>query len=264
MKVSSQYIIDAVPKIKDIDLNLVYKIENKLLSDHIKDGITEEEIKTILDFVISEARKLLEEIFYIDISDNPLTNKCDLVQAMIGHVLEKLGAYVRIASTQEVIDKSVEGHSFLIVSFPLKKDNEVIEKFYIIDPTYRQFFLKENCRDTKYFIKDNHILIAPHPGYYYLHNQDMIPIAIRIIEDGYIVLDDITAKAYGDSFYVTHRGYSNSFDQNKKTNISGSIYINSFLKAKSQYSKSEEELRKYMVYIPTPSEILYKNVVISK
>jgi hypothetical protein len=179
---------------------------------------------------------------HIDILNNPLVNKCDLTQAIVGQSLEKMGADVKMLDTQKAINSDVIGHSFLVVGLPIKSQSGIEEKFYLVDPTYRQFFLSENCSASKYLIKDNMILIALDPEYYYLHHHDKMWIASKIIEEGYIELDNESAKTYGDSFYVTHRGYSTNIDQKKESLVSGNIYAKSFLKTNTDYSLTNEEL----------------------
>lgn len=264
MSSNYKYITATTPRLKNIDTNFILECENKLhniISNSSMEGLTDIEIKALLDYVINKAREILATVFNIDIVNDPLTNKCDLMQAMVGYALEKMGADVKIIETQKTISSEVEGHSFLIVGFPSQNNGNVVEKFYLVDPTYRQFFLNENCSDSKYLIKDKMILIAPHPGYYYLYNKEMMPIAEKIISDGYIELTSDSAKAYGDSFYVTHRGYKNNFDQDRKTTIMGDIYTKAFLKGKSKYSISEEDLSKNGLQIITPIEEQNKSCI---
>lgn len=236
-----EYIINATPKLKSIGFEDLNNSINNLHNSEI----SEIEMQTILDFIISNARMLINRL-NIDVKEDPLTNKCDLMQAMVGQALEKLGINVTKIETQKTISDEVEGHSFLIANFP--------KKSYIVDPTYRQFFLKDNCTESKYFIKDNMILIAPHPGYYYVKNPKDVKIATSIIEDGYIELTEKTAKVYGDSFYTTHRGYSNNFNKTYTTNVSGNVYVNSFLKCNSNYSMTPEDLYKSGLEIDLPED----------
>ena len=95
---------------------------------------------------------------------------------------------------QNILDCDVHGHSILIL--------EDEEEIYLIDPSYSQFFLKENCHEDKYLINQEKqmVLLTPDPGYYYLNNPHHINIARRIMEKGFIKLNQNTAKVYFDSF----------------------------------------------------------------
>ncbi len=131
-----------------------------------------------------------------------LIDFCDSLEHMI-RVLDNIGVnYIKIIDTKKLISSYVESHTSLIVKFG--KD-----KVYLIDPNYKKFFLKENCKKSIYNkseIKNNCIYHSPHPGYYYLQNPKMLPIAEEIIENGYIKLDTLVAKAYAESFFTTRKG----------------------------------------------------------
>lgn len=239
------YTIDATPKLKSISNDIIdeciYKLK-AITTNKDMVAFNDNDANIILDFVINKTWNMIADVLKIDIENNPLTNRCDLIQAIVGQTLEKLNVRVHIVDTQKAINDDVNGHSFLVVGFPICDGNSITEKYYLVDPTYRQFFLKENCCDSKYLIKDNMILLAPDPGYYYLNNPGSLTVASNIIENGYIELNDVTAKIYGDSFYTTRRGYAVDTYHNKDSKISGSIYIKSFLKANNSYSMNSNQL----------------------
>lgn len=245
MKDKFTYIIDTVPKLKNINDNVVDGCIDKLKDITVNNDLVlfnEADAKIILDSVISKTWNMIANVSKIDIENNPLTNKCDLIQAIVGATLKNINAKVYIVDTQKAINSDVCGHSFLVVCFPICDGNKITEKYYLVDPAYRQFFLKENCHDSKYLISGNMILLAPDPGYYYLNNRETIKAASYIIENGYIELNETNAKIYGDSFYTTRRGYVADIYQIKDSKINGNIYIKSFLKANSSYSMNSNQL----------------------
>lgn len=167
----------------------------------------------------------------LDIANNPLINKCDLVRdRIVDYLTINYGNYnleIMPLETQDIIDNDVTGHSILIVSLNNKN--------YLVDPTYSQFFLKENCSKENYMINHERrmVLLAPDPGYYYLTNPSHIKVAKEIIENGVIELTEETAKIYFDSFNKTKRGYSGYLNlTNEAMEISGQVYLNSIAKLK--------------------------------
>ncbi len=209
----NKYIIDFEPLF----------LENNMKND--------KKIETVIEKVINDSfRDLSDEgLINLDMKNNPLSFKCDLIR---DHMLEKfnlLDINATALETQNILDADVSGHSILIIDF----DDEL----YLIDPSYSQFFLKENCNEDKYFI--NHekqmVLISPDPGYYYIKNKDNLHIAKKILENGYIKLNKNSVKVYFDSFYKLRRGYS-GYLQLYENNIelSGQTYLNSILKQKEK------------------------------
>ena len=65
-------------------------------------------------------------------------------------------------------------------------------------------------------------------------------ITSQFLKDGYRILDENIARIYGDSFYNTKVG--TKVEEDTFQSLSGSIYINSFLKGKDKLSKTKDEL----------------------
>lgn len=204
--------------IKESNLTLISKIEEKIINREV---VSEYEITSLLDYVISLTRKKLIKDYNINIKTDSLTNMCDTASLIASQLLKFLGIDTRYLDTQSIINKNVTGHNFLIAIF--NHNNP-----YLIDLSYRQFFLEENCQPNKYKKIDNLIISSPDPGYYYEQNPEHKNIAKTIIEEGYIKLNKETAKIYCDSFYKTKRGYEDPII--KESNISGNIYLNALLK----------------------------------
>lgn len=214
---SSKYIIEFTPK---------FILENQ----------TNNNIESIIEESINKTFKELSQnnLINLDIINNPLTNKCDLVRDKVLYILDKLDYKKRFEllplETQNILDSNATGHSILIASFL----NDRGEKdMYLIDPTYSQFFLKENCTKDKYLINHDKkmVLLAPDPGFYYTINSDKTWLALKLLEKGFIKLNEETAKIYFDSFNKTKRGYSGYLNlTGNPIEISGKVYLNSILK----------------------------------
>lgn len=216
-----KYIIESTPNILNINYEIIESIEDKIKNS---DSITEEETNYLLDYICYETRCKLTN----DLENDSFEFKCDLAQSIICYYLDELGIKYNACMTQKAITNDIVGHSFVI--------SELNNKLYLIDPTYRQFFKEEDNQENNYLEIQNMIVKTPNPGYF-IKEEDKKHI-IPFLKSGYIVLDENTARIYGDSFYNTKTGYT---DKNYKS-INGNIYINSFLKGNETLSKSREEL----------------------
>lgn len=216
------YIMESTPKTVNIDPQIIEILEQKVLS---KEPLTEEEINIFLDYICYETRCK----FTSDINNFSFQFKCDKAQAIITHYLNSLKVEVHPCMTQNVITEDIEGHSFLIAIFNVNGINTP----YLVDPTYRQFFIDDK---KDYILYNSKILRTPSPGYF-IKEEDKTEIQ-KLLINGYHLLDENIARIYGDSFYNTKTGYKRREFQS----ISGNIYINSFIKGHEPLSTSPEEL----------------------
>jgi len=217
--------------------------------DYVTLADIEEKIKNKISISKEEASYFLDNLCYVARHkvNNNMDNfdyKCDIFQVMFYHYFNNLNCQFIPCMTQNVITDNIVGHSFSILK--LIVDDE--EKLILLDPSYIQFFNVNKCNDSNYFVdpnNKNHILLTPDPGYFIKENDKQI-INI-LLSCGYIELDKNVARIYGDSFLNTKCGLI--FDNNYQT-ISGSIYINSFLKGMEPIQKNEETLENLGLRIP--------------
>ena len=89
--------------------------------------------------------------------------------------------------------------------------------------------------DIKNFITINDTVVkAPAPGFFMTRSEEGKRIAKMLIQNGYIDLNDVVAKIYGDSFYYTKTGYIDYSD------IPADIYLNMLLKENTKYADSDD------------------------
>lgn len=220
-----EYIINQKPKQKIIDQTRINEINEKIESNVI---LTPLERELFLQYYIELSRQKLADYLDIDITENPLINRCDLAQHIVGKLLEnnnQIQVYPK--ESQNVFYPTCKGHSFLIC---------IIQNVpYLVDITYRQFFLKQNCSKENYFIKNNKVLIAPDPGFFMINDEESFQIANALVADGYIELTDLVAKKYGDSFYFTKTGDYNYSD------IPGHIYLKNMITENYDYAVNDQK-----------------------
>lgn len=223
-----KYIVDFNPVVIDnIDYETLANVEEKILN---KVAISNEEAEYFLDNICYIARNKINEKM-----DN-YDYKCDLFQSIITYYFRNIDCEVNPCMTQNVISKDITGHSFTVIKLMVERE----EKLFLIDPSYIQFFKKENCQRENYYLSPLYkdvVLLTPDPGYF-IKDEDMLTINY-LLTHGFINLNENVARIYGDSFLNTMRGLKWTKDNRS---ISGNVYINSFLKGNEVLSKSELEL----------------------
>lgn len=217
-----KFIMKSTPKTVNIDSKVIEEIEKEVESNT---PLSTEEINLFLDNICYLTRCK----FTSDFENFSFQFKCDTAQAIITHYLNDLGVETHPCMTQNVITNDIVGHSFLVARFNVMG----MLVLYLIDPTYRQFFTDEK---NDYLTNNGMILKTPDPGYF-IKDEDK-PEIERLLIDGYHILDENTARIYGDSFYNTKTGYTTKDFKS----IKGNIYINSFTKGHEPLSKTKDEL----------------------
>ena len=220
----------SVNVLNEIDFDLISNIEEKLKNSL---SISNDEINYFLSYLCFKVRELLSLKKSKNILDNKFTNQCDSAQSMIYNYLNSLGVESIPVNTNEVIDSNVIGHSFIIAC--------ILDNYYLIDPTYNQFFELEKCLSSNKIVINGTVVKCPDPGYfvndYSLENKEVI---INLLRSGFMKIDYDNLRLYGDSLYKTKTGVS---DANMGSEFMfGSTYLKAFLKSKATLSLSSDEL----------------------
>lgn len=219
-------------KIDNINYGYLREIEDKIRN---RESISKEEAFYFLEYVVYDVRnKIYDE-------EHPnFESKCDLAQSIICYYLNDIGVVNYPCLTNNTIYSSVVGHSYVVATFNVEgKDVN-----YLIDPTYVQFFKKEDCNESKYVVINGYIVITPSPGYF-IKAEDFARISLFNYY-GFDALDEELARIYGNSFYNTM-----TMKKDKKfEELSGDFYINSFLKnGKEKLSKSAQDIVQNGYYV---------------
>lgn len=197
---NESYIIYQEPERKRIDnkkLEIALNHYNEIKNNGFKEGLTDEEIKTLLDYSVENARKSFDNLG-INVKTNSLNGLCELGQALTIMPLENLGLEVTKNSASLCFNYPFN-HVFGTVTFPYQDNGRVIDKTYLIDSTYRQFFSTMRCNEGRYYTEEENtnLKVAPDPGYFITD----IDFAKTLMKDGYIELTKENAKKYGEAFY---------------------------------------------------------------
>src|SRR5574344_2198853 len=151
-----KFIIESTPKKVSYDIYSISEIESKILENI---PLSKSEINYLLDYVCYETRLKFNK----ELDDYDFEYKCDTAQSIICAYLNDLGVINHPCMTQNVITNDIIGHSFLVAEF--NQDGTLVP--YLIDPTYRQFFLTDKCNRNNYiYFGDKKIIKTPDPGYF--------------------------------------------------------------------------------------------------
>ena len=103
------------------------------------------------------------------------------------------------------MENGLGGHAFNSVSIPIKdKNGNVYETSFLIDATYRQFFIRDKYSVSGRFVKDKRFgnKVAPFAGYWCINLPGGRAFAKEILRKGFVELTPENAKIYGDSFIL--------------------------------------------------------------
>lgn len=224
-----EYIVEFNPyDEQNINIDYYAKIEEKILKGASISENEAEDYLRILNYIVRKTiNPRLDNYDY----------KCDLAQSILCQYFKKINCQYNACATHKAITEGIDGHSFTIVTLPVEGER----KSYIMDPTYIQFFHKEKCQSSNYFVSPkfpNKVLLTPDAGYF-IKEEDKEPTEF-LLRYGYIELTPEYARIYGDSFLNTKVGVDITALEFKS--IPGKVYMNSFLKGNENLSKTEEEL----------------------
>ncbi len=187
-------------------------------------------------------RKCLNNDLEDDIREDSLMGCCGLSQGIIYTILKEMGLEARVSNINPTITgENLGGHAFNSVTIPVKQqDGTHIEKNFLIDATYRQFFIRDNFSVSGRYIKDKRFggKASPMAGYWCINLPGGKEFAEEILSSGFVELTPENAKLYGDSFML-ERNMDKKFQERyekgitvpvprKKdliTGISGETYI---------------------------------------
>lgn len=268
-----KFILDTKPvfrKYSDIELMKLATIEQKLKrainenrnNNAIINGINKQETESLLQWVVQNAREAFEMEFDEQLKEASLLGCCGLGQGITGITLQNMNLSPRILNANPNLNTKAGRHAFVVVEIPiLQDDGKISNKPYLVDTTYRQFFLRnEVTTSCGEYIKDNKFggRVAPLAGYWLLHMSGGKQFAEEILSKGFIELTEENAKFYGDSFTLEEKereDYSKVPTRKEmKTGISGKTYIENMLNPirEQEIDYTSEELESWNINTKTP------------
>lgn len=223
---------------KEIDYDLLDESIQRIKNNN---GISEHEAINILNWTVENTKDNLSTILkYLgkDIESDSLASFCEVAQATTLIPLEKIGIKVTKNNASDSF-KYPYNHAFGTASFNIIENDNIIEKTYLIDTTYRQFFTTVKCNEGMYYKKDS---IAPDPGYF--ADEEFAKI---LLMNGYIELNQETAKLYGEPFYKSSLPLnSETFDID---------FYNNIINKSGDYSANQTDIENFNLDLPNSKRI---------
>ena len=206
------YLIDAPIFNDDIDIRDIAALE----SFHRNKGyIPEKYIPLFLNYITYYTRYNLSKGY-----ENPLTSayrfQCSQAANINTELLEKMGMKVKQFNIGDMMGTD-SIHELCEVWVPTMIDGKIKEKKYILDPTFRQFCIKEENRYERYDEEPRYSVrkSTPHPAYFLNLSEEGIKFAKEIIRYGYFEATPENIKRYFDSFYYYLKDKESYKDQSK-------------------------------------------------
>ena len=251
-KSASLFVIESTPidyemdekKKKEALEHLKVVLENR--KKGLSDRLNEEEVEIILESVIQNARVALanQEDTIEEFFKASLDGCCGFSQALTALPLLDLGVKVTVNNTSTFPD-CTQKHAFITAFFPVMEQEKIVEKQYLLDATYRQFFTTQQCNEGALYdgserFKNNTCIDA---GYYVVQSEEGKQFSKELLQKGYVELTDINARIYGYGFSCTSILLSTSKEEEKR--IKGhkaSEYKEAILTQQEELDYDKEEL----------------------
>jgi len=186
-----------LPCIFNIDAKPIYHdYDNEILKSAYKAKCfyTLEEAETLLKWTVNNTRNNINRN---GIKEN-LTGSCGFCQFSSLYPLNKLGLKVTINNASSFCNDKIR-HAFGTVIIPIKQNNEVINKQYLIDCSYSQFFILSKCVENNYS-KDGR---KPEAGYFIRNNKEFEELSKLIISNGFVEATEENLKKYAYGLYMS-------------------------------------------------------------
>lgn len=222
-----EFIFDTLPYNEDIDIRDIAVLEGFFKE---KGYIPERYINLFLNYVTYYARSnCVNEI------ESPLTSslkgKCSITAKINEELLKKMALNVKQFNIGNIFGDYYI-HQLTMVEIPTMINGEIKIKSYLLDPTFRQFCLKEENRFERYYEEPRFSvrMSTPHPGYFLNLTEEGKKFAEDLIYFGYFEVNEESVKRYCDAFALYLKPKEAYEDMTllgkiSSTNISGDDYI---------------------------------------
>ena len=194
-----KYIFEAEPFNDDIDIRDVAETQ----AFYEQNGyIKEEHVLDLLNWIVYRCR-----INICTGMESPLfssfAGRCSRAQAFNASLCSKLGFEVISFNIGDVIG-TTKIHALCCVQIPVEKDGEMTHKLFMLDPTFRQFWLEEENRFERYYEEPRWgvKMSCPHPGYFFNLTDTGKQFATDLIHFGFFEVSEDTLKTYFDPFVL--------------------------------------------------------------
>lgn len=192
-RIPNIFILDDKPTRFSIDESILANLD-------IEKGLSNDEALTLLRWVVNNARDNLDISNKLNnsnqrvYSNDDLSGACGLSQYLTLYPLQKLGLQVTI---NNVGDASFIRHAYGTVVIPINEDGNIINKRFLIDCTYRQFFLLRNN------LISNYINNTPDIGFFVKESEEETRFAKELLSNGFTDGGKDALSLYLKPFYAS-------------------------------------------------------------
>ena len=187
-------IINQIENTERFDLD-----ENVLNTINISEGLSEEQAQELLKWTVNNTRDNLNiSKNKLEISDDvyenySLSGFCGFSQFSSLYPLKQMGLEVTVNNVGEIKGGR---HAYGTVIIPIKENDQVVNKRFLIDCTYRQFFTIPFNSFSRY------INSAPDIGFFIKENRGQTEFAKKLLKDGFIEATSENLEKYLKPFFM--------------------------------------------------------------
>lgn len=221
------YMIETNPIIENISYETIIPLYEALRRE---DPLTEAESILLIRYMVSCTRMnlaihLTDSIYQRgcqNIKDATLEGLCGLSTDSIVFACKEISSLVHYRDMWDFLPTA--GHSFCFLKIPTYTDLNIIEKKYIIDCTYRQFFQIQYCSKGRLY-RDS----IPDIGYFVYQNKEKVLFAQNLLQNGFFIVNENNLCSYFEPFLIRKDPNHYHFATNQYENqipYRGNDYLN--------------------------------------
>ena len=174
-KLPPVYLVGENPILFDVNFDVLNNINSSCL--------TKEEAEELLKWTANNTRGNMSINLESNIYNNRfLSGMCGFSQYSSLYPLKKMGLHVTINNMAKY---GMPAHAFGTVVIPIKDENGITNKRYLIDLTYNQFFhIRENVMAR--YINVDGMTTTPSPGLFVSLDSDNVSFSKELMKTGFV------------------------------------------------------------------------------
>lgn len=197
-KLSNVYLVEQNPARFEIDNQIIDSI-------NLAEGLTMEQAMELLKWTVNNTRENIniskKSKSQTDVYENDsLTGWCGFSQFSSLYPLQKLGFNITINNIRNV---NGGAHAYGTVVFPIKIGNQIVNKRFLIDCTYRQFFT------IPFNVASRYLSAKPSIGFFIHENENLTLFAKKLLKSGFVEANQEELEKYLIPFAVSQVPFEN-------------------------------------------------------
>lgn len=206
-KLPDIYMVEQLPERFEINGELLKQI-------NISEGLTIEQALELLKWTVNNTRDNLiaegesskgipEDVY----GNSSLVGACGFSQFSTLYPLKQLGLEVTINNVGQVCG---ERHAYGTVVIPIRSDGKIINKRFLLDCTYRQFFT------LPFNVAARYLSHSPSVGFFVSQDEEQIKFAKELLKNGFVYASSENIEKYLKPFFYACTSVDNIYDIDKK------------------------------------------------